>query len=231
MHRSLAPATSPSRRSGLLTTLPAAVLAAFLVACALPRSTDADAVYVNGKVVTVDRTFSIAQAVAVKDGRFIGVGTTEGIRKFVAPRTRVVDLGGCTVIPGLMDSHSHMIGAGRAETTAQVIRAKTVAEAQAIITEFIKAKNVPAGQWVETSRWHPPSQLHQRERLAKAMAHFVSNRCHTPCWSHSRRFEAQRWMAVGPSQPHTMPQTAITTMSTRRCFRFRVCRGSERDSK
>src|SRR5215475_16207711 len=38
-------------------------------------------------------------------------------------------------------------------------------------------------------------------------------------------------MAVGPSQPHTMPQTASTTTSTKRCFRFRVCRGSESDSK
>ena len=167
MHCPFAPATALTRRSSLLTTLPAAVLAASLVACALPRSTDADTVYVNGKVVTVDRTFSIAQAVAVKDGRFIGVGTSEDIRKFVAPRTRVVDLGGRTVIPGLMDSHSHMIGAGRAETTAQVIRAKTVAEAQAIITEFIKAKNVPAGQWVETSRWHPPSQLREQRYLTR----------------------------------------------------------------
>jgi len=66
-----------------------------------------------------------------------------------------------------MDSHSHMIGAGRAETTAQVIRAKTVAEAQAIITEFIKAKNVPAGQWVGTSRWHPPSQLREQRYLTR----------------------------------------------------------------
>ena len=51
------------------------------------------------------------------------------------------------------------------------------------------------------------------------------------CASQSRRFSAQRWMAVGPSQPQTMPQTAMTTMSTSRCLRLRVCRGSESDSK
>src|SRR3954470_1812535 len=51
------------------------------------------------------------------------------------------------------------------------------------------------------------------------------------CLSQSWRLAAQRWRAVGPSQPHTMPQTAITTTSINRCLRLRVCRGSERDSK
>ena len=49
--------------------------------------------------------------------------------------------------------------------------------------------------------------------------------------SQSRRLAAQRWMAVGPSEPQTMAQMAMTTMSTRRCLRLRVWRGSERDSK
>jgi predicted amidohydrolase YtcJ len=66
-----------------------------------------------------------------------------------------------------MDSHSHMNGAGTAETTAQVIAAKTVADAQAIIAAFIKAKNVPPGKWVQTSRWHPPSQLKEQRYLTR----------------------------------------------------------------
>src|SRR3954453_23927287 len=52
------------------------------------------------------------------------------------------------------------------------------------------------------------------------------------CWaSHAARCLAQRWMAVGPSQPQRTPQTEMTVMSTRRCLRLRVCRGSESDSK
>src|SRR4051794_29614870 len=52
------------------------------------------------------------------------------------------------------------------------------------------------------------------------------------CWaSHEARCLAQRWMAVGPSQPQRTPQTAMTVMSTKRCLRLRVCRGSESDSK
>ena len=123
--------------------------------------------YVNGKITTADKAFTIAQAVAVKDGRFVGVGTSDEMRRYVSPTTRVVDLKGRAVIPGLMDSHTHMISAGAAETRAPLFRAKTVAEAQAIIADFIKSKNVPAGEWVQTSGWHPPSQLVERRYLTR----------------------------------------------------------------
>ncbi|WP_423200259.1 MULTISPECIES: amidohydrolase [unclassified Cupriavidus] len=144
-------------------------LCAALVACASGTGTggSADTVYLNGKIVTVDPAFSIAQAVAVKDGKFIGVGSSEDMRKLAGTTTRVVDLKGQTVIPGMMDSHSHMIGAGTAETTAQVIHAKSVAEAQQIITAFIARKQVPAGAWVKSGRWHPPSQLQEHRYLTR----------------------------------------------------------------
>jgi predicted amidohydrolase YtcJ len=138
-----------------------------LASCASGPDTAADAVYTNGKIVTADRSFTIAQAVAVRNGRFMAVGANEDILKLAAPSTLRIDLAGKTVIPGLMDSHTHMDGAGTAETTAQVIRAKTVAEAQAIIADFIKAKQVPAGIWVQTSRWHPPSQLREQRYLTR----------------------------------------------------------------
>src|SRR3954449_5403241 len=52
------------------------------------------------------------------------------------------------------------------------------------------------------------------------------------CWaSQGARCLAQRWMAVGPSHPQRMPQTAMTAISTKRCLRLRVCRGSSSDSK
>src|SRR5690349_5529802 len=87
-----------------------AVVGAFaaLSACTSLSPPSADTVYLNGKVITADKSFSIAQAVAVKDGRFVGVGTSDEMRRYVTPSTRVVDLQGRTVIPGLMDSHSHM---------------------------------------------------------------------------------------------------------------------------
>ena len=133
------------------------VALALVTACAALAPPVADTVYVNGKIITVDKVFTIAQAVAVKDGRFVGVGTSEEMRRYVSSTTRVVDLKGRAVIPGLMDSHTHMLGAGAAETRAPLFRAKTIAEAQAIIADFIKSKNVPPNEWVQTSGWHPPS--------------------------------------------------------------------------
>ena len=158
---------SITKRRVLLKSLAAASAVVGLMSCANKAQTGADTVYLNGKVITADKAFSIAQAMAVKDGRFVGVGSSAEMQKYVADNTRVVDLQGKTVIPGLMDSHSHMNGAGTAETTAQVIAAKTVADAQAIIAAFIKAKNVPPGKWVQTSRWHPPSQLKEQRYLTR----------------------------------------------------------------
>ena len=73
-----------------------------VTACASLSPPSADTVYVNGKIITVDTAFTIAQAVAVKDGRFVGVGTSDEMRRYVSPTTRVVDLKGRAVIPGLM---------------------------------------------------------------------------------------------------------------------------------
>jgi len=69
---------------------------------------DADTIYVNGNVYTVDEAFSNASAFAVKDGEFIYVGDEAGARKHAGPRTFVVDLQGKTVIPGLHDAHIHI---------------------------------------------------------------------------------------------------------------------------
>jgi predicted amidohydrolase YtcJ len=72
----------------------------------------ADTVLINGKVVTLDDKSSVVQAVAIRAGRIQAVGSNEEIRKLAGPDTRVVDVGGRTVIPGLMDSHIHAIRAG-----------------------------------------------------------------------------------------------------------------------
>jgi predicted amidohydrolase YtcJ len=72
----------------------------------------ADIVLRGGKIVTVDDTFSIKQAVAIRDGRFVAVGRDSEIRDYIGVGTRVIDLAGRTVIPGLIDSHIHATVAG-----------------------------------------------------------------------------------------------------------------------
>lgn len=69
---------------------------------------DADTIYVNGNVYTVDDTFSTASAFAIKDGSFIYVGNDAGARERAGPNTTVINLDGKTVIPGLHDAHIHI---------------------------------------------------------------------------------------------------------------------------
>jgi urease alpha subunit len=66
-----------------------------------------DTILTNGKIITVDETFSIAQAVAVRGSRIVGVGTTQEITALAGPNTRRIDLRGRSVVPGLIDNHAH----------------------------------------------------------------------------------------------------------------------------
>jgi len=93
----------------------AGIALALVVACTQTPTTQevpADLVLVNGKIVTVDPVFSIKQAVAIRGGTFVAVGTDAEARRFAGLATKVVDLGGRTVLPGLIDSHTHAIRAG-----------------------------------------------------------------------------------------------------------------------
>src|SRR5262245_64921867 len=92
--------------------LPAGVLAGVLLAApatfvfAQPAN-PADLIVHNAKVVTVDAKFTTAQAIAVRDGKIAAVGTSADVLKLKGPKTRVIDAGGKTVLPGLHDSHTH----------------------------------------------------------------------------------------------------------------------------
>jgi len=88
-----------------------AFLMALLAGLSTAYAQTADTVLVNGKIVTVDDRFTIAEALAVRGGRIVAVGTTADIGKFKGPQTRVIDLGRRTVIPGLIDNHSHWVRA------------------------------------------------------------------------------------------------------------------------
>ncbi|MGA2993649.1 amidohydrolase [Bradyrhizobium sp.] len=72
----------------------------------------ADLLLVNGKIITQDATSSVAEALAIEAGHIAATGSATELRKLAGPSTQVIDLGGRTVIPGLIDSHIHAIRAG-----------------------------------------------------------------------------------------------------------------------
>ena len=68
----------------------------------------ADAVYHNGKVITVDERFSVAEALAVRQGRIMAVGSNREILGLAGPKTLQIDLKGKSILPGFIDTHSHL---------------------------------------------------------------------------------------------------------------------------
>jgi predicted amidohydrolase YtcJ len=124
-------------------------LLAIGVAAQAPPS-PADTILVNAHVVTVDRSFSIAQAIAIAGGRFTAVGADAAIRKLAGPGTTTIDLHGQTVIPGLADGHLHDAGGGPG---VDLSRARSIADVLAAVAARVKASR--AGDViVSNSDWH-----------------------------------------------------------------------------
>jgi predicted amidohydrolase YtcJ len=127
------------------------VLVAALAAAMLPtgaRAQGADTILVNGKVITLDGRSSVAQGIAIHDGRILETGTNEDVRKRADAHTKVIDLGGRTVIPGLMDSHIHALRAGLTYSVElSWIGVPSLAKGLDLIREA--ARTAKPGQWIK----------------------------------------------------------------------------------
>jgi hypothetical protein len=122
------------------------VLCVVLVMPLASQESAPDLVLSNGKIITVDERFTIAQAIAIKGDRIVAVGTNQEMAQ-LAPNARRIDLRGRDVIPGLIDNHLHLL---RAATTWQLeLRFDGVdSRKQAIQMLRARAKEAGAGQWV-----------------------------------------------------------------------------------
>lgn len=100
----------------------------------------------HGKIATVDRGFSIAQAIAVRGGRILRVGTNDDVLKTRGDQTEVVDLAGRFVMPGLIDSHTHPVGAAMFELDHEVPTMDSIADVLAYIRS--RAAVTPADDWI-----------------------------------------------------------------------------------
>jgi predicted amidohydrolase YtcJ len=109
----------------------------------------ADVVLTNGKIITVDDRFSIAQAVAVRGDRIVAVGSNQDIARLAGPNTRRIDLGGKAVVPGMIDNHAHIMEEGR--IWLQELRLDGITTRKAAL-DMIRAKaaSVKPGEWVYT---------------------------------------------------------------------------------
>src|SRR5215813_13804138 len=107
----------------------------------------ADTVLFNGKVVTVDRDFSVREAIAVSSGRVLATGSSAAMKKLAGDHAKLIDLGGRTVIPGLTDGHIHGIRA--ALTFGTEVNWIGVPSLQAALDKIRQAARTQApGSWI-----------------------------------------------------------------------------------
>ena len=120
---------------------------ATLAGCATEERTYVGRVLNNGKILTVDSEFSIAEAVAIDGDRIVAVGSNTEIAEHIGPDTQVIDLQGRTVIPGLIENHMHFIRAvQRWNLQARIDGVSSRSEALAIIAA--KAASMEPGEWL-----------------------------------------------------------------------------------
>jgi predicted amidohydrolase YtcJ len=108
----------------------------------------ADLVLTGGKLITVDPKDSVAQAVAVKNGRILDVGIAEAIGQYVGQGTEVVDLRGKTVTPGLIDSHAHLPVFGFRENGSWVNLQSSESKEEILDAIAARARKLQSGEWV-----------------------------------------------------------------------------------
>ena len=127
----------------------------------------AEWVFMSGKVVTVDSSSSIKEAVAIKNGRFVAVGTDSEIRRWIGRSTAVVNLAGRTMIPGLIDSHIHATVAGLSwdgELHWESLRSL----AEGLKQIEAAARNKPAGTWIVVGGGWAPGQFAEKRLPTRA---------------------------------------------------------------
>jgi predicted amidohydrolase YtcJ len=159
-----------------MSPIPCRIAVTFAAATALLMAANADLILHHGKIVTVDPKFSVQQAIAVKDGRITAIGPNEAVlRAERGAKTKLIDLQGNTVLPGLFDNHVHALEAGLSEFRLPLPRLDSFAAIQSYIREQMAA--TPKGRWIVVPRTFPTRlkemRMPTRELLDIATEHPV----------------------------------------------------------
>ncbi len=126
--------------------------AIFTVSCAPQSDNPADMVLRGGKVVTVDPNVPDGEAVAIKDGLIMAVGSDGDIRAYIGPETEVIDLDGQLAIPGFIESHAHYMGIGFAKMQLNLMDVANWDEIVSIVDASVG--DAPEGQLIRGRGWH-----------------------------------------------------------------------------
>jgi predicted amidohydrolase YtcJ len=126
----------------------------------------ADFILKNAKVITIDANFSIAQAIAIAAERIVAVGEDAAMAAHTAPATRIIDLKGKSVIPGLIDGHAHMDREGLKSIYPSLGPVRSIQDIQDRIAAL--ARKTKPGEWIVTMPiGDPPYYFNVPEILAE----------------------------------------------------------------
>lgn len=145
----------------------AAVLLTLLLLCqpqlATAEVVPADLVFLNGPVLTMDEARPEASAVAVRGGLIIAVGDETDVQNLVGEETLVIDLGGRSLIPGLIEGHGHFLGLGESLMTLDLRHARAFSE----VVEQVRqaAETAAPGEWITGRGWHQENWTDEAEPL------------------------------------------------------------------
>lgn len=185
----------------------AAVVVMLAVACPA-FAQQPDTVLLNGKILTSDRTSSTREALAIRGERIVAVGTTADIRRLAASTTRVIDLQGRTVIPGLIDSHMHAIRAAQFfATEVNWTGAPTLTDALARTRAAAQAR---PGAWLIVAGGWTEKQFREGRRPTQAelQAAAPSNPVYVQLGYQWAVLTAQAWKALNITADADLPQGA-----------------------
>jgi predicted amidohydrolase YtcJ len=136
-------------------------MAGLLTCGAVAFGQQADTVLVHGTVLTEDARDSVAQALAIRGGAIVAVGTDAAVMKLAGPKTRVIDLKGRTATPGMIDTHSHYAEAGASDLfQIQLADVTSMAEIVSLVQQ--RVATAKPGEWIVGRGWDEGKLKEQR---------------------------------------------------------------------
>ena len=144
-----------------------------MLVVALMLAAQADLVVTNARVYTADVNRPTAEAFAVREGRIAFVGSERGALALAGPKTQRLDLGGQTVLPGIVDAHAHLLGLGQALRTVDLVGTRSYEEIVARVVE--RARSLPAGTWIRGRGWDQNDWADTRFPTHEALSRAVPN--------------------------------------------------------
>ncbi len=128
--------------------LAAIVLAGVLAFATGAAAQPADLILRGGRIITVDGIWRIAEAVAIRDGRFVAVGDNAAVAPLAGPGTQIVELGGRAVVPGLIDTHLHQLFAALNSPAVQLLSSRSIADVQKAVAALASKASGQRGNFI-----------------------------------------------------------------------------------